>query len=530
MRFLTAYFILLLCPMLAQDTALAKNAFMGKDILQAFDFWNITHPGTRFHSSFKPYLSSTYTSARDSLVPFSIYSFQNIFLSKHLISGSTKPDYSVQLHPIIDAEPGYDLLKKRSLLSLIAGTHVKANINSNFTFAATIIGGTMGFPFFLDTSVKKQKIIPEFGQGYGNGKSAYSFFDVTGYLSYTTKNKIFNVQAGRDKHFIGDGYRSVLLSDYSPANPYLRCNVNVWRLQYSVWYSWMYDVSTANGVKQNFTNKYGTFHYLSYNVVKEFSIGLFENVIWRGTDSNQVRTFEVNYLNPLIFLRPQEYSVGSPDNSFIGFNFNATLFKKLKIYGQLGLDEFYTKEVKAGNGWWGNKQAWQLGAKYVNALGIKGLKLQLEYNEARPYTYSHGLPDQNYAHYGTPLAHPFGANFKEIQGFVTYRHHRWELGTQLMYALIGKDSSANSSNVGQNIFLSYNTRANEYGNYTTQGLKTTVVQSHLKFTYFLIPNLNMRLELGYIQRSEKNGRGYGLENPYIYLGIKTSFWNTYRDF
>jgi hypothetical protein len=171
-----------------------------------------------------------------------------------------------------------------------------------------------------------------------------------------------------------------------------------------------------------------------------------------------------------------------------------------------------------------------LGGKYINAFVVKGLKLQAEYNEVRPYTYTHGEVQQNYSHYGMSLAHPFGANFKEFLGFVNYRRGSWELSWQGMYAIIGKDSLSAKSNVGQNIFLSYTTRAFDYGNRTTQGVKTNVLQSQIKFTYFIIPNMNLRLELGYIQRSEKNDQGYSLQNPYLFFGFKTSFWNSYNDF
>ena len=511
---------------------MARNAFMNSDMQQAFDYWNISRPNTTFHSAFKPYLSSSFASAVDSVIPFNFYAFKNFFLSKTFNEKPEKRNwYNFQLHPILDLETGYDVLTLKPVISSLGGIHIKTNVNNDFTFAGTIFGGKSSFPFFVDTSLAKQKIIPQIGQAYGTNNGGYSFFDYTGYVSYSpNNNKIFNFQVGRDKHFIGDGYRSVLLSDYAAAYPYFRINTNIWRIQYNVWYTIMNDVGQANGRQKSFNNKYGTFHYLSYNVVKEFNIGLFENIIWRGSDTNQVRTFDVNYLNPIIFYRPQEYSIGSPDNSFLGLNLNATLFKKIKLYGQIGLDEFLLKEIRARKGWWGNKQAWQLGAKYINAFGITGLKLQAEYNEVRPYTYSHGLVDQNYSHYGSPLAHPLGANFKEFLGFINYRKKKWEFSCQVLYALVGKDSASAKSNVGQNIFLSYTTRTADFGNYTTQGIKTTLLQSHLKFTWFIIPDMNMRLELGYIQRSESNTSGYLLQNPYVYLGFKTSFWNLYRDF
>ena len=529
---ITAFFILLTVFGFGQTWPLAKNAFMERNVQTGFDFWNISQPSTNFHSSFKPYLSSTFEHANDSAIPFQVYSFNNRFFQKSLGQKAiSHTKSSLQLHPILDAQVGNDFLQKRLIYSGLAGLHIKTNINSNFTFALTLLAGKSGFPFFLDTSISKQNLIPEVGQAYVDSKNNYGFFDYNGYISFSPKkSKVFNLQLGRDKHVIGDGYRSVLYSDFGPATPYFGINTNIWRIQYNVWYSWMYDVTSANGFKNSYKNKYGCFHYLSYNILKELQIGFFDNIVWRGTDTNQVRTFEVNYLNPIIFLRPQEYSVGSPDNSFIGFNINVTLFKTLKFYGQLGLDEFYYKEVRAKTGWWGNKQAWQAGVKYIKAFGVEGLRLQLEYNQARPYTYTHGLVEQNYSHYGQPLAHPFGANFKEALGIVGYRKNKWELSWQGMYALIGKDSLSTRSNVGQNIFLSYNTRPFDYGHYTGQGIATTMLQSELKFSYFIIPDLNMRFELCYIQRSEKNTQNYRLESPYVFLSFKTSFWNSYRDF
>jgi hypothetical protein len=99
-----------------------------------------------------------------------------------------------------------------------------------------------------------------------------------------------------------------------------------------------------------------------------------------------------------------------------------------------------------------------------------------------------------------------------------------------MRVIVGKDTAGTKSNIGQNIFVSYNTRSSEFGNKTGQGIKSTILQSHLKFTYYMIPDMNMRVELGYIQRSEENSQRYLLQNPYFYLAFKTSFWNIYRDF
>lgn len=526
------FYIVALCclesVLLAQQTPQAQNIFMNQETQQTIDEWNVTSPSTTFHSAFKPYLSSTLNHFSDTSVGYLHYPIKNFFLRKTLNEGPSKHNqYHIQVLPLFDVQRGYDGLTSNAVSETFGGAHAKLNINHDFTFALSVIGGRVSYPNFTDTFVKTTGLIPGLGRAYQQKEGSCHFSNLTGYLSYSP-NAIFNVQLGKDKHFIGDGYRSLLLSDVSNNYPYIRINTNIWKLQYHVWYSWFKDFSRYNGTEKSLQNKFGAFHYLSFNALKELNISFFENVVWQGTDTNRVRSFDVNYLNPIVFYRPQEYSLGSSDNSMMGLTVCGKLFHRLKLYAQVVADEFYVKEIRARKGWWANKQGWQLGAKYMKAFNIKGLTLQAEYNEVRPYTYTHGSPQQNYTHYGQPLAHPVGANFKEGLALISYRANRWLLSIQGVAAIIGKDTS--NSNLGQNIFLSYTSRPYEYGHKTTQGNKTQLLQSDVKWTYYLIPQLNLRVELGYIQRSVKDDMGYLLQSPFFYLGIKTSMHPFYRDF
>ena len=122
---------------------------MGQEVQQAFDYWHIQNPNQTFHSSFKPYLSKTFYRASDSLIPFKFYAFNNFFLTKFL---NEKPEkriwYQLQLHPLVDVEGGQDLLTNQFVRNVTAGTHLKLNINNDFTFAGTIVGGNFQQPFF----------------------------------------------------------------------------------------------------------------------------------------------------------------------------------------------------------------------------------------------------------------------------------------------------------------------------------------------------------------------------------------------
>ena len=65
-----------------QDNPQAQNVFINDDAQQTIDDWNLTKPNTDFHSSFKPYLSSTLNLFSDTVVTNYHFPIKNKFLSK----------------------------------------------------------------------------------------------------------------------------------------------------------------------------------------------------------------------------------------------------------------------------------------------------------------------------------------------------------------------------------------------------------------------------------------------------------------
>ncbi len=120
------------------------------------------------------------------------------------------------------------------------------------------------------------------------------------------------------------------------------------------------------------------------------------------------------------------------------------------MYGQLLLDEFLLKELRAGKGWWGNKFGFQIEGKYIDVFKVKNLDVQGEVNVTRPFTYSHYDSSAGYSHYNQPLAHPFGANFIEAIGIIKYQPlPKLTTSARLIYWRQGVDSGA--ANYGGNI-------------------------------------------------------------------------------
>jgi hypothetical protein len=172
----------------------------------------------------------------------------------------------------------------------------------------------------------------------------------------------------------------------------------------------------------------------------------------------------------------------------------ANVAHKFQFYGQLLFDEFLLSEVKENRGWWGNKWSAQVGAKYIDAFNIKNLDLHVETNWIRPFTYSHDDSVANYTHYNQPLAHPVGANLKEVVGIARYQPApKWLLQAKAMYYLQGRDTAAagQGASFGANIFLP-NTppyRKEDYGFEIGSGQSTKVGLASLLVSYEWKPNL-----------------------------------------
>lgn len=409
----------------------------------------------------------------------------------------------------------------RTIWNNTRAVEVDGRIGTKFTFNATISENQGKYPTYYTDYVRLNKIVP--GQGHAKlyKTDGFDFSNSSANLSYTP-TKYLNVQVGYGKNFVGNGYRSMLLSDYAFNYPYLKLTGTLGRVQYTVMGAQFIDLYGFEfDDKSPYPKKYGIFHYLDWNVNKRLSLGLFENVMWAP------RGAEFSYAVPLLFLRPAEYNNGSPDKALLGLNGSYKLSKNYLAYGQVAINEFTLKEVFAGNGYWANKHAAQLGVRAFDLFKISNLNATLEYNAARPYTYSANQRIKNYGHFNEPLAHPFGANFRETLAIVNYAYNRWQVSFQANYATYGLD--INNLNYGKNIYLEYDTRTDDYGVEIGHGLKTDFLYAHTNLAYLLNPKNNLRLEMGYTYRNEENSQKTD-KQKFVTFGIKASFKSKYQDF
>ena len=270
-------------------------------------------------------------------------------------------------------------------------------------------------------------------------------------------------------------------------------------------------------------------HYLDWSVTKWLNIAFFETINWGDDTLGTHRGFEFNYINPCIFLRPVEFSIGSPDNCLMGLTGKLTLWKNHVFYGQAILDEFKFSEFKKHSGWWGSKYGLQAGYKTFDIAGVKNLDFQTEFNYVRPFIYSHFTYSQNYAHAGQPLAHPRGSNFYESVSFLRYSWKRFFFDARYSYMVYGADTTG--TNYGGDIFKLYQTRTQEYDNKIGVGAdKNVITYKDFTVSYMLNPKSNMTVSLGVTNRTQKCDV-HDDKNQWMYfVGFRTNLNNFYYDF
>ena len=434
------------------------------------------------------------------------------------------------IDPLINVEMGKDTedAEKKTLYKNTRGVLVRANIGEKFSFETSFYENQMVLPEYMTSYANSTGVIP--GQGRWKpfkSDQGYDFASAGANISYTP-NKHFNFQLGTGKNFVGDGYRSLLLSDASFNYPFWKI-IGTFGKKNQFQYTKL-NASLSSVIRRTdgstgeelFKRKTMSTHYFSWLAAKWLNIGLFESTLWQTEDATGTKQLQWQQFNPVIGINTATTGFNAANHTVVGTNLKIKLPFKATIYNQF----VYDGQSKYG---------YQVGAKY---FGIPNLTLQAEYNSTEAYTYSSDTRLQAYSNYNEALAHPLGAGFKEIVGLINYKYKR--IFTQI------KVTQANYQFFGNSILVSQNTLTSiDVLNGGNTDLSLLTLQAHLGF--LINPKNNLSLVVGMSKRSEDYGNLYGTgisfsPNPtapatasntttnYIYFGLRTSLRNLYNDF
>lgn len=433
----------------------------------------------------------------------------------------------VAINPFCDFELGRD--GDRNTYTNSRGFYVNGNLGKNFWFYMDFSEVQARYDTYLENIIDKQfKSVP--GQSnYKRESSYYDFQNANGYIGFNV-GKYVDFQLGRGKNFIGDGYRSLLLSDAAPTYPYFQFNVRFMNVRYMMMMSQL-ETHDKQGTSNNgFRQKYSFTHYLDWNMFGRWSVGLFENVTqaaWRKTGES--RNIDLEYVNPFVVFRPCEFNSGSPDKMIVGLNTKVILCNWLTLHGQLMLNEFRLKEMVSDKGYWSNKYAYLIGLKSTDFATAKGLDLQVEYSYARPFCYSQYDGMGSYTHHNQSLAHPLGANFRELVAIANYRYKRLLVKGQFNFAQYGDDIPNDTLSYGHNPVIASVKRNGQYGIKMLQGNKTTVKYGDFATTFLINPRTMMNFTAGVrLRKMDSDYDSKSTKN--FYFALRWSLKNRYYDY
>lgn len=394
------------------------------------------------------------------------------------------------------------------LLINTRGIEIKGSIGKKLEYRSYFRENFSQFRPYIYDWAQERLVIP--GQGahksYAGDNSNLDYSSAGGYISFSPADFV-NLQVGHGKHFIGEGYRSLLLSDNAFNYPYLRAQFSYGAFNYNILFAEFQDFS----VKYYFPHikKHFAANYLSYNYNKRFEIGLFEGIINQSNDTAVYHNkFPADYFIPLIGVKTATNHSSARNHLLTGINLKVKLTKSSQLYAQYALD--FSRD---------NAAAYQAGLKIFDAfhglLPRHRLFLQAEYNACKGHIYTHrSIPYQTWTHYKQELAHPLGTRFKEA--VIIARYECCRFSAELKYT---DAQSPNSFDI-------YKPEPDINPGYQKQSIK------HVSATaaWTINPRTNFQVYAGTHTRQVFTDEDMLSESPFIFIGLKTGISNFYYDF
>lgn len=415
------WFIFLYCLGSVNVTAQNKVLTFGKQFDISMDM-NLPQATASPHESFQPQIREQPAPYRDSLRSW----FNRKLFHEHFLildSGGV----ILTVDPAFNFEVGTDMASKMvdeaqpAYYKNTRGAIIRGSILGKAGFVSSFYENQAVFPDYLDTYIATNEVVP----GQGRVKELEEGFDyamASGSFFYTP-GKHLQLIAGHGKHFIGDGYRSLFLSDNAFNYPYFRSNLLFWeeRISYTFLltsFQSLYRLPVSADTEPPFMRKTGNFHYLSWKAGDRFRLGFFEAGVYQSVDSAGRDRFQLNSLNPL----PVTHLLHEADERQVhmaGLDARFQMSSALALYTQLLLSEEYAEGI-----------GFQLGLNWIRP-GRSSFRI--EYNDVPAYAsgVSSATPDTE--HYNQYITHLAGADFRELLAMAFIRRNRFFLRLKANY-------------------------------------------------------------------------------------------------
>lgn len=412
---LPLFILLTSFSLFSQQTPLVINSFF-KDHLFDNEFSN-----TYLGNSFLPALASENSVLKNiEDTTFFQTNFSKHLFQKHLVEVEG-PNYQLSISPIFNFSVGQDQTNsiQTTLFRNTRGIYVEGNLMNKVSFVSIFSENQARYslyesdyymehgelyPVDLQNYQTQNAVIPGAARTKPFKENGFDYSFATGLLVYQPCKKVVII-AGNSSQFIGDGYRSMLLSDNALPAPYFKINYKIsakWEINYMRMRALnLVRKNASNSVEAYYDPKAFSVNYFTYHFTPKIALSFFEGILWTMGDSVQTTGVNPLFFSPVPFLA--EFTQSNKNiNTILGINISVASINKVKIYGQFALGSVH------------NAFAYQIGMRAYSPFGWKKSMIQLEFNKASETMYQSTTARLNYSNGNLPMAHSAGAAFNEL--------------------------------------------------------------------------------------------------------------------
>ncbi|HZW40011.1 MAG TPA: capsule assembly Wzi family protein [Ignavibacteriaceae bacterium] len=292
-----------------------------------------------------------------------------------------------RINPYFELTSIYDTKIKSTGSFFNYGGRLSASYNEWLAFE---VKGTNANVFGNRLAISNDKRVP---QSFTFNHTGINFFDETeGYIKIN--KSIFDVEFGRERILWGTGYlNKTVLSDNPQMFDFLKIGIKYKKLSYDFIHGWLVQSAYYRAIDSFLTkekqSKYIAISRLGYQPINNLSLGISQIIIYGN------RPFEAAYLNPFLFWESAQRSLNDLDNSFLTLDSRFKPMDGLELNAGIMFDDLnFDKFSKSQWSNYSNGLIWQSGAYLTSPLMPSNINLKLEYQQIRPYMFSHpGYPD-----------------------------------------------------------------------------------------------------------------------------------------
>lgn len=450
------------------------------------------------------------------------YDLTEVLFKKHLFEITGK-DFRVDISPLLDLSMGSDLndANERRLFQNTRGALIEVDLFNNFSFSTAVYENQARFSHYENRYyISAGELYPKASGGYQNNAKhgvipgsartkpfkgdGFDYAYAIGSMSYLPF-KSLRLTAGNNQQFIGDGHRSLLLSDNAVAAPYFRID---WTISSSFRMTYhrsrllnLLRRGASSSAEVYYESKGYSCNYYTYMPNKKINISLFEGGIWNRGDSLSSSFSHPLFYNPIPILSGLLLKNKNEVANVLGLNVGAAISTNHRFYGQLAINDLTFDRVGV-----------QFGYRGFDFFDLQDFSFQLEWNHVPNGLYENVNPRLNYVQYNLPLAHSKGNGFDEILLRCNYMYKRFYVDFSTSLFLTKNYNQSSLLPIIQTSSVSNN----------------TITNTKAEFGYRFNRKINLTLFGAFIYRTEISSNY--TDNALVSFGLRTALINHYTDF